>query len=111
MTRTTKSKNTQPLATAQRRAQGFQPTDEGLELIRAVSPSGVGKKRHSRYRGVGEHPIPVPCLEAQRCFAGLLTKVNALKKLHAATAGELDALLPSILDKAFMENCRDLRAD
>jgi type I restriction enzyme S subunit len=28
-------------------------------------------------------------------------KLDALKKLQAATAAELDALLPSILDKAF----------
>ena len=32
---------------------------------------------------------------------GLQAKVDALKKLQAETAAELDALLPSILDKAF----------
>ncbi|MGD0093938.1 MAG: restriction endonuclease subunit S [Planctomycetota bacterium] len=32
---------------------------------------------------------------------GLQAQVDALKKLQAATAAELDALLPSILDKAF----------
>ena len=32
---------------------------------------------------------------------GLQAKVDALKKLQADTAAELDALLPSILDKAF----------
>jgi type I restriction enzyme S subunit len=29
------------------------------------------------------------------------TKADALKRLQAETAAELDALLPSILDKAF----------
>jgi type I restriction enzyme S subunit len=32
---------------------------------------------------------------------GLQAQVDALKKLQAETAAELDALLPSILDKAF----------
>ena len=31
----------------------------------------------------------------------LQVRVDALKKLQAETAAELDALLPSILDKAF----------
>ena len=31
----------------------------------------------------------------------LQTKVDALKRLQAETATELDALLPSVLDKAF----------
>jgi type I restriction enzyme S subunit len=31
----------------------------------------------------------------------LQTKVDALKRLEAETAAELDALLPSILDRAF----------
>jgi type I restriction enzyme, S subunit len=32
---------------------------------------------------------------------GLQAKVDALKRLQAETAAELDALLPSILDRAF----------
>jgi type I restriction enzyme S subunit len=49
--------------------------------------------------------IPLPPLpEQQRIVAyldGLQAKVDALKKRQAETAAELDALLPSILDKAF----------
>jgi type I restriction enzyme S subunit len=49
--------------------------------------------------------IPLPSLEEQRRIAAYLddlqAKVDALKKLQAETATELDALLPSILDKAF----------
>jgi type I restriction enzyme S subunit len=49
--------------------------------------------------------IPVPPLEEQRRIVAYLddiqAKVDALKKLQAETAAELDALLPSILDKAF----------
>jgi type I restriction enzyme, S subunit len=49
--------------------------------------------------------IPVPPLEEQYRIVAYLdnlqAKVDALKKLQAETAAELNALLPSILDKAF----------
>ena len=50
-----------------------------------------------------EHPIP-PLPEQRRIVAqldALQAEVDALKRLQAETAAELDALLPSILDKAF----------
>jgi len=50
-------------------------------------------------------PIPLPPLEEQRRIVayldGLQAKVDALKALQAQTQTELDALLPSVLDKAF----------
>jgi type I restriction enzyme S subunit len=49
--------------------------------------------------------IPVPLLEEQRRIVayldGLQARVDALKALRAQTQAELDALLPSVLDKAF----------
>ncbi len=49
--------------------------------------------------------IPVPPLPEQHRIVAYLddlqAKVDALKRLQAETAAELDALLPSILDKAF----------
>ena len=51
--------------------------------------------------------LPVPCLslpEQQRIVAyldELQAKVDALKRIQAGTSAELDALLPSVLDKAF----------
>jgi len=54
---------------------------------------------------VEELKIPVPPLPDQRRIVAYLddlhAKVNSLKELQAQTAAELDALLPSILDKAF----------
>jgi type I restriction enzyme S subunit len=54
---------------------------------------------------VKQIPIPLPAPEEQRRVVAYLddlkAKVGALKKLQAETAAELDALLPSILDKAF----------
>ena len=50
-------------------------------------------------------PIAYPPLPEQRRIVvyldGLQAKVDALKKLQAETAAELDALMPSILDRAF----------
>jgi type I restriction enzyme S subunit len=49
--------------------------------------------------------IPVPTQEEQRRIVAYLedlqAQVDALKKLQAQTAVELDALLPAILDRAF----------
>jgi type I restriction enzyme S subunit len=49
--------------------------------------------------------IPVPPLPEQHRIVAeldaLQTEVDALKHLQTETAVELDALLPSILDKAF----------
>ena len=50
-------------------------------------------------------PVPVPPISEQRRIVayldGLQAKVDSLKALQAKTAAELDALLPSVLDKAF----------
>ncbi|MBM4301998.1 MAG: hypothetical protein FJ121_10840 [Deltaproteobacteria bacterium] len=50
-------------------------------------------------------PMPLPPLDEQRRIVayldGLQARVDALKKLQAQTAAELDALLPAILDRAF----------
>ena len=49
--------------------------------------------------------LPVPSLDEQRRIVayldGLQAKVERLKALQAETRAELDALLPSILDRAF----------
>lgn len=54
---------------------------------------------------LAETPIPVASLSEQRRIVAELravqAKMNALRKLQAETAAELDALLPSVLDKAF----------
>jgi len=56
-------------------------------------------------RHVRSIPMPVPPLPEQLRIVAYLddlhAKVDALKRLQAETAVELDAMLPSILDKAF----------
>jgi type I restriction enzyme S subunit len=53
-------------------------------------------------------PFPLPSLEEQRQIVkhldDLQAKINKLKDLQNQTAAEFDALLPSVLDKAFKGN-------
>jgi len=69
------------------------------EKIRGATREGVNSAI------VGGLPCRVPDLEEQRRIVsyldGLETKLDALKHAQAETAAELDALLPSVLDKAF----------
>ncbi len=50
-------------------------------------------------------PVPLPSLSEQQRIVtylnSLQSRVDALKQMQAKTSAELDALLPSILDKAF----------
>ncbi|MDT4969392.1 MAG: type restriction enzyme subunit [Acidobacteriota bacterium] len=54
---------------------------------------------------LGSVELPVPSLPVQRRIVreldALQAEVDALKRLQSETAAELDALLPSILDRAF----------
>ena len=45
--------------------------------------------------------IPLPPMPTQRQLRQIKARVDTLKRLLAETAAELDALLPSILDRAF----------
>ena len=60
---------------------------------------------HIRVKDAPQFLFPLPPLAAQRRIVAeldaLQTEVDALKRLQAETATELDALLPAILDKAF----------
>jgi type I restriction enzyme S subunit len=69
---------------------------------KAKTTSGIWKINQGH---ISSTEVPVPPLPEQRHIVaelkGLQAQVDALKKLQAETAAELDALLPSILDKAF----------
>ncbi len=62
--------------------------------------------RHLVLREIRDLIIPVPPLTEQRRIVAeldaLQAQVDALKQLQAETAAELDALLPSTLDRAFV---------
>jgi type I restriction enzyme S subunit len=76
-------------------------TDEGLEQLGRASPGGAGRNRTLGQKALQQIEVPVPAFERQLWFTSLLEKVEALKRLVHDADEELDALLPSILDKAF----------
>ncbi len=76
-------------------------TRQGLEVLGDASPGGAGRNRTLGLDALARIEVPIPPLEKQRWFTGLLGKVDALKHLQAQTQAELDALLPSVLDRAF----------
>lgn len=69
---------------------------------RAKTTSGIWKINQGH---ICETILPLPPIEEQRRIIAYLNtlsaKTEALKKLQAATAAQLDALLPSLLDQAF----------
>ena len=76
-------------------------TSEGLELIGKASPGGAGRNRTLGISALERIPVPVPSLEQQRWFTDLLAQVTKLQKLQEETSAELDALLSSVLSRAF----------
>jgi len=76
-------------------------TERGLQQLGEASPGGAGRNRTLGTKALARILVPIPPLAKQIWFDTLLTKVDAVKRLQAETAAELDAMLPSILDKAF----------
>lgn len=63
---------------------------------------GVGARRErTRPEQFLNIELPMPDVEHQMKGEVLFTEVDALKRLQAETAAELDALLPALLDRAF----------
>ena len=68
----------------------------------AAGSKGLGDRRQRvQPDKILSHAVWLPPLEWQDCVAQMQAHVDAIKKLQAETAAELDAMLPSILDKAF----------
>lgn len=78
------------------------PAGQDEVQARSRTTSGLRSLSVGRIRQI-EVPLP-PLIEQRRIVAhldALSAKLEALKQFQAATAAELDALLPSVLDKAF----------
>ena len=79
----------------------FFLTDEGMGLIRAASPGGAGRNRTLGLEALAAIGVPVPPLKKQQWFDALQVQVWALRESQAENTAELDALLPSVLDRVF----------
>jgi type I restriction enzyme S subunit len=68
----------------------------------ANATRGVGARRErTRPEQFLTIELPMPDVDQQKRGEALFAEVEALKRLQAETAAELDALLPALLDRAF----------
>jgi type I restriction enzyme S subunit len=79
----------------------FFLTKEGLSLLGEASPGGAGRNRTLGVEALMRIPVPLPDYRAQNWFDNLQGEVGLLKRMQSETTSKLDALFPSILDKAF----------
>lgn len=78
-------------------------TDEGLEQIRAASPGGAGRNRTLGLESLDNIEVPIPPISQQLWFDALQSEVREMRQARLASQKELDALLPSIVNRAFEE--------
>jgi type I restriction enzyme S subunit len=82
-------------------ALGARSVREQVEELGKTTAGNIGISAGN----VKSFVVPTPPMHEQQRIVveldGLQAQVDALKRLQAETAAELDALLPSILDKAF----------
>jgi type I restriction enzyme S subunit len=76
-------------------------TDGGLERLGVASPGGAGRNRTLAIDKLARISVPIPNMEAQKRFIGLLRSVHGRNELRASIAVEVAALLPSVLNRAF----------
>lgn len=79
----------------------FLLSPEGLYEIGEASPGSADRNRTLSSKRFMRIPVPVPKYNDQVRFDRLCEAADALKRLQSETTVELEALLPSILDKAF----------
>lgn len=78
----------------------FKP--EQVWKVVGEGSQGLGDRRQRvQPDKVLAHEVWLPPIEWQNQIANVSSELAALKKLQAESTEELDALLPSILDKAF----------
>ncbi len=74
---------------------------QGLEDLGIASPGGAGRNRTLSMKGLANIRVPIPPYDKQLWFDDLQHKVQQAERLREEVGTELDALLPSVLDKAF----------
>jgi type I restriction enzyme S subunit len=70
-------------------------------VIAGVSTGTNVRRRRLNPQDFLDYEMPLPSRRTQETLRNVKAEVDALKRIHAETAIEWDALLPSILDRAF----------
>lgn len=76
-------------------------TPAGLYKIGEASPGGAGRNRTLGLKKLEAITVPIPSLEEQKWFDTLQAKVAEADRAQAKAVAKLEALLPSVLDRAF----------
>lgn len=76
---------------------------EGLEKVREASPGGAGRNRTLGVEKLAKIKVPAPLLAVQQAFVDLQATVSALKERHTAIREDNVALLPSVLERIFIQ--------
>jgi type I restriction enzyme, S subunit len=74
---------------------------EGLGKIGRASPGGAGRNRTLGLDALSRIEVPVPSFDKQKWFTSVLHDADKLRCTQTATTVEMEAILPSILDRAF----------
>ena len=74
----------------------------GLAQIVAASPSSIARNRTLGPAALADLRVPLPSLDAQKDFATLHVKVQAVLAAQRDAGEELDKLLPALLHEAFV---------
>ena len=76
-------------------------TREGLRSVGEASPGGAGRNRTLGLKKLATITVPVPSIEKQRWLDRMQAKVQALRRAHARASGDLDTLIPAMLNEVF----------
>lgn len=76
-------------------------TQEGIEQVQAASPGSADRNRTLAMKRLEKIKVPVPDYDKQLWFNQLQSYVEKIKQAQSENEIELEALMPSILDKAF----------
>lgn len=76
-------------------------SSEGLEKLGKASPGGAGRNRTLAMKALAEIEVPTPPIKQQQRFDSICKNFESVKRYQKDARAELDALLPSVLDKAF----------
>lgn len=81
-------------------------TPEGLQHVGEASPGSADRNRTLGAKALQAIPVPVPTIDQQRWFEGLLQRVEEARRLHHEIVSEQELLLPSVTKSVLTSRAR-----